>query len=334
MFLEKKNLDAAIIYGAPNTDVDILTWVTGNQCTYPTYLIVTPDRLIQIGIRWLEEDLKAQKTIDEVVTTSDPVEYGNAINKVVRGMKNIGLAGSPVYSDIKDFGERTIEIENDLLELSMVKTSLEIKAIKASCNLQKIILQSTEIKPGHTENEIASSIDYKMRIKNATNSYPTSVISGSRLKLTTFGAPTLRKIGKGDIVCIDSGPRLNNYRCDITRCYAVGKADLKPYNILSEAVKSVASKLTPGKTSRDALKLMKAELDKNKLGKYLIPIDMGHGIGVTLHEPPAVGEDDFVFQSGMTITLEPELLLPNGRVRREDVVCITKNGGKILSNFD
>jgi Xaa-Pro dipeptidase len=62
---------------------------------------------------------------------------------------------------------------------------------------------------------------------------------------------------------------------------------------------------------------------------------LGHGIGVTVHEPPFLYiPDETVLRSGMTFTVEPSILLPGSwSARVEDVVMVTDNGGIPFSHY-
>jgi len=62
---------------------------------------------------------------------------------------------------------------------------------------------------------------------------------------------------------------------------------------------------------------------------------LGHGIGVTVHEPPFLYiPDETVLVSNMTFTVEPSIRVPNGHgCRVEDVVMVTEKGGVPFSNY-
>ncbi|MBT4424943.1 M24 family metallopeptidase, partial [Candidatus Bathyarchaeota archaeon] len=62
---------------------------------------------------------------------------------------------------------------------------------------------------------------------------------------------------------------------------------------------------------------------------------LGHGIGLTVHEPPYLYiPDKTMLQEGMTFTVEPSILLfGEWSARVEDVVLVTKTGGETFSNF-
>jgi Xaa-Pro aminopeptidase len=62
---------------------------------------------------------------------------------------------------------------------------------------------------------------------------------------------------------------------------------------------------------------------------------LGHGIGVTVHEPPFLyPPDETLLVSNMTFTVEPSIRIPDGYACRvEDVVLVTEQGGLPLTNF-
>jgi Xaa-Pro aminopeptidase len=67
-------------------------------------------------------------------------------------------------------------------------------------------------------------------------------------------------------------------------------------------------------------------------GEYFIH-RVGHGIGLTTHEPPYMVEgEEQPLQPGMCFSIEPGIYLP-GRfgVRIEDIVTVTPEGGRRLN---
>ena len=60
----------------------------------------------------------------------------------------------------------------------------------------------------------------------------------------------------------------------------------------------------------------------------------GHGVGLDIHEPPRVSSVSDILKERVVVTVEPGLYyLDSGGVRLEDMVVITKNGVRNLTEF-
>ena len=59
----------------------------------------------------------------------------------------------------------------------------------------------------------------------------------------------------------------------------------------------------------------------------------GHGLGLDIHEPPRIAPVDATLRAGHVVTVEPGLYyLGVGGVRLEDVVLVTPNGNRNLTD--
>jgi len=60
----------------------------------------------------------------------------------------------------------------------------------------------------------------------------------------------------------------------------------------------------------------------------------GHGVGLDIHEAPRISRNGSVLQEGQVVTVEPGLYYPGlGAVRIEDMVLVTKDGCRNLTNY-
>jgi Xaa-Pro aminopeptidase len=60
----------------------------------------------------------------------------------------------------------------------------------------------------------------------------------------------------------------------------------------------------------------------------------GHGVGLNVHEPPALSTVDMPLEENDVVTVEPGLYDPDvGAVRLEDLIVVTRDGCRNLTRF-
>ena len=145
-----------------------------------------------------------------------------------------------------------------------------------------------------------------------------------------------RTIEDGDMVVMDFGGIKDGYGSDTTRTVHVGEPsdeEREVYEIVREAqqagYEAVRSQIACQEIDRAARKV----IADAGYGEYFIH-RVGHGIGLTTHEPPYMveGETDPI-EPGMCFSIEPGIYLP-GRfgVRIEDIIVAGADGGRRLNN--
>jgi Xaa-Pro aminopeptidase len=62
----------------------------------------------------------------------------------------------------------------------------------------------------------------------------------------------------------------------------------------------------------------------------------GHGVGLEIHEQPGLSSrSESVLESGMVVTVEPGVYIPDwGGIRIEDTVIVTDGGCEIITRSD
>lgn len=333
--MRKKNLDAILLYGHPAEDLEYARWLTGTSARhFSNYILITDSEELITEIRWAADDLVFRSAIKSIIPVASGEGAAAEVTKRVAGIRRLGIVGLAPYVDMAAIAAEKVDISRDVEELMMIKSAWEIGQIKRACRAVIRGLTELRIRPGMAEQQIAAAFEFAVisrgfecRVKNQP-----SVVAGRRLAVTTLATPSLYRLRRGDIVCIDTGATWNGYNSDITRCFVVGRSKwFRYYEALAKVQDAVIAKLRPGMVSSDLLSMYRAELEKHGLARYLVPIDLGHGIGCGHHEKPDIGEDDTVLRAGMVFTVEPELNLKATRVRIEDVVALTARGARKLS---
>ena len=191
-------------------------------------------------------------------------------------------------------------------------------------------------KKGITEREVALEIECIMRRNGASGtSFDTIVASGAKSSLP-HAVPGDDLLKEGDFVVMDFGCIYEGYCSDMTRTVVIGHASKKHeeiYNIVLEAQLAAIKAIKPGMKGKEVDAIARNLIKEKGYGEYF-GHGLGHSVGIEIHENPrfSVGEEEEI-KEGMVITVEPGIYLPGfGGVRIEDVIVVTKDGVKNLTN--
>lgn len=219
----------------------------------------------------------------------------------------------------------------------MVKDDYEAGQIQLAANIADRALATVLplLKPGIREHEFATELEYQLKKHGADGlSFATIVGFGARSALP-HALPGDKKLQKGDLVLIDFGASVNGYRSDMTRSYVAGKPDvmqLALFQTVQQAQQAALAKVRAGISAAELFFISDSTLQQSEFGRYAGP-GLGHGVGLQLHEQPFLSPNNpQPLQSGMIVTIEPGLYLPNyGGVRIEDDVLVTAQGYQQLT---
>ncbi len=228
-----------------------------------------------------------------------------------------------------------------IFEMRMIKDAEEIEAMKAAARLtDKVYAETLEyLRSGVTEAGVEKEIDRLYAAYGAEqNSFVTAARFRSPKKPSGLAPPHKRKLEKGDTVSFDFGCLLEGYANDFGRTAFCGNPPTeveKIHAIVMESQAKGIEKMVDGSiTAQELDNEARIIIEKAGYGDYFMH-RLGHGIGVTVHEPPFLYiPDDTVLREGMTFTVEPSILLPQSwSARVEDVVLVTKRGGEPFTKF-
>ena len=156
-------------------------------------------------------------------------------------------------------------------------------------------------------------------------------------------ADLLRRFGHSqvDFAVVGSGPNganphhENGYGSDTTRTVHVGEPtaeEREVHELVCRAQQAGFEAVQPGIQCQDVDRAARAVITDAGYGQFFIH-RVGHGIGMTTHEPPYMVEGETLpVRPGMCFSIEPGVYLP-GRfgVRIEDIVVCGDHGPDVLN---
>lgn len=227
-----------------------------------------------------------------------------------------------------------VEAEEILVHLRMIKDEEEIANTKRACEItdECFNMLLKYIKPGLTEKQIARKIQDFYNDNSEGESFETIVASGENSS-KPHAVPTDRKIEKNDIITIDMGCKVNGYCSDMTRTIFVGgitEEQKRIYELVLSNQKRVLNEIEDGANIKTISRGVESDFNLNN--QTLIHA-LGHGVGLEIHEAPAVSiRNDSSLKENMIITDEPGIYIPgNFGIRIEDTLLVTKKGAIALT---
>jgi Xaa-Pro aminopeptidase len=275
-----------------------------------------------------------------IIARKEPMaEAAAKLLRKTKGKKAIAVESSTTLEQLvqlKKYYKRRIKNVSGIVEsLRRQKGDTEVAAIKAAIRIASRALQGVRrrIKPGITESELAGRIEFEIRKLGAQCSFETIVAFGANAAEPHHKSGK-KRLRKNDTVLIDFGVKLNGYCCDLTRCFAVGRATrqyAKAYEAVEQAKKSAIKKIKAGVDVREVDRAARETI--RRYGFKPHGHGTGHGLGLEVHEQPVISDrTNGKLEAGDCVTIEPGIYIP-GRfgIRLEDDVLVTKTGCSVLS---
>ncbi|BDG36745.1 M24 family metallopeptidase [Saccharococcus caldoxylosilyticus] len=317
-------------------------YITGFTGTAGVAVISRDKAVFITDFRYVEQASQQVKGF-EIVQHTGPI-VDEAAKQVARlGIQKLGFEQEDVsYATFKAY-ESAVKAElvptsHVIEKLRLIKSESEIKILKEAAEIADAAFEHilSFIRPGVKEIDVANELELFMRKQGATSSsFDIIVASGYRSALP-HGVATEKSIEKGELVTLDFGAYYKGYCSDITRTIAVGaiSEELKTiYDIVLQAQLRGMEGIKPGMTGKEADALTRDYISEKGYGEYF-GHSTGHGIGLEIHEGPALSvRSDVVLAPGMVVTVEPGIYIPGlGGVRIEDDTVVTENGNESLTH--
>ncbi|MEW6221387.1 MAG: aminopeptidase P family protein [Thermodesulfobacteriota bacterium] len=226
----------------------------------------------------------------------------------------------------------------DLVEaLRIRKDAGELAAIERAVRLNEAVFQEVfqALTPGMTERQVAEMIETGFRRHGADGPSFPPIVAGGANGASPHAQPGDRPLAAGEPIVIDMGCRLDGYCSDMTRTVVLGEMDeltRQRIRLVRRAQLAALAVIRPGVRACDVDRAARAVIEAEGLGP-LFGHGLGHGVGLAVHEAPAVNRRSLVrLAAGMVVTVEPGIYFPGwGGIRLENMVQVTGNGVRLLN---
>jgi Xaa-Pro dipeptidase len=251
--------------------------------------------------------------------------------------------------DLKNrLGKEFIDVSEIIRNLRIIKSEAEVKKIERTC---KLTSECFEKLPNHLNSLDIPFITERIAVREMNSLLIGEGLDEIKFIVGTNGnngycitdGPTDKMLIPGNIFTIDTGTTFDNYYCDFNRNFLICNNLNKDFEfdfvnhcnkVLYQATEQGFKALKPGNRYSDIFWEILKFLEKSGFGdvKYL-NCRFGHCIGLQLTELPGITYyESTILQPGMVLSIEPCLLLPNGKTMvHEECVCITETGYRLLT---
>ncbi len=250
-------------------------------------------------------------------------------------LKNIKLGKTAIepskfsISAISSFrgmtGCTVIEKEPLFSKIRALKEKGEIDKIDKAQKISRRLYGRLRFKEGLTEKEIASFISAEAHRCADGPSFEPIAAFGAK-SAYPHHIPSDKKYARGDSALIDMGVIYKNYCADLTRMRGLFNIKTllgRAYAAVKKSRELALPHIVPGAEIGGIGKMIRDYLAEQGFEKNILH-SAGHGIGLDVHEWPAIscGVKE-KFEKGMVFTLEPGLYFKGlGGVRVEDVYVL------------
>lgn len=210
-----------------------------------------------------------------------------------------------------------------------LKTSDDVDAVRRSCRIAAQILESTarHIREGISSLELDRIAAALMRQFGVSPGVPEGFpgsICVSVNDIAAHGVPDSRKLKTGDILTVDITVLCRGWYGDLAASYPVGSVSGQRRRLLESsrmALHAAMQAVRAGSRMGDVGAAVLEAVEKRSC--VVLPEFVGHGIGRSLHEEPAVPHtgrrgEGLPIVPGMVLTVEPAVALTASPLRKLD----------------
>mgnify|MGYP006268473149 CR=1 FL=1 len=362
-FLNSTDFDAFLKQDISNKDASMF-YLTDLKIPDPAVYLQTQEESILMVYRSLELNrAREESSVDKVKSSNEYTssEENHSFSSLVGLLRDENVQKLAVTEDfelglankLEQEGFEIEVIDNLVMESRKQKSSAEIDKLRrvqtatedAMKETEKILKKSS-VKNGQiyfkeeplTSERLKSEIEKFLLDRECRN--PEGLIVTSGKASSDAHKRESGKIMADEPIIVDIFPQHKSmYFGDMTRTFVKGEASeklRKMKNAVLEAQEAAFEVLEQGEGTK-ATQVHNSVCNVLENHGYQTPRNgaetkgfihsTGHAVGLDLHEPPKVAENEEELKAGMILTIEPGLYDPEiGGVRIEDMILVTEDG--------
>jgi creatinase len=304
----------------------------------------------------------ARRTFGGNVTYTDwsKENYFKAVQGLAKNVRRLGIEFDHVNLDFRrDLeaalpGVTLVDVAAPAMKQRMIKSDEEIRHISKMTKIADLggaaVVEALAV--GVPEHEIALHATQTM-VREIARVWPHAELMDTwtwfQSGVNTDGAHnpvTSRKVKRGDILSLNCFPMVAGYYVALERTLfaeTASKEHIRLWEINCHIHDEGKKLLVPGRKCSEVAKELNAIYAEHDLLKYRT-FGYGHSFGVLCHYYGREGglelrEDcDTVLQPGMVVSMEPMIMIPEGRkgaggYREHDILVITEKGNRNITGF-
>jgi Xaa-Pro dipeptidase len=236
------------------------------------------------------------------------------------------------------------EPSNVIAALKQVKSPREIALVRESARIADTAMAACigAVAVGRSELEIAAAV-YQTLLSQGS-SLPSSAINlvtGERCGFA-HGAPTLRRLQRGDAGNVEFGAAYRRYTKTIGRQFNLGPPSQRVreiYHVVRAAFEACLAEIrdgVPAIVPHEAAKRVIAAAGMDRYRLHTTGYSVGAGVPPSWGEPLNMfGGSQDVLRAGMVVSIEPPVFIAEEHIgaRIIDNVLVTQTGAELLSDY-
>ncbi len=250
------------------------------------------------------------------------------------------------YLRIKDLLGDALCLDASFLvhDLKLVKSPAELAYIRQASDIADAAMQTAvkTISEGVSEMEVAGEV-YRTLLSRGSDlpASPMNFVTGERT-CYAHGAPSPRKIQRGDFMHIEYGAAVKRYCTTIGRHFCLGAPTPRMrelHQVVRDACDACIAEVRAGVPAVTPHLAAKKVIADAGLDRYRLHTT---GYGIAPGYPPSWGEyihffadSTYTLEAGMVLSVEPPVFIHEEKLgaRIIDDVLVTETGAEILSSF-